>query len=117
MAGAGLKAVPQFQAIYDKYLDLASEDALETARASGTLPLFEWVVDVRVGRTVADTEERQLVWEQEATLDVDGRSIPYLRAPIEIANSPDREFRRLVDHARARAGSEGLNALRRERPR
>ena len=72
-------------------------------------------MDVRVGRTVADVDERQLVWEQQATLDVDGCRIPYLRAPIEIANSPDREYRHALDLARAAAAAEGLNDLRRER--
>jgi hypothetical protein len=48
-------------------------------------------------------------------LEITGHRIPYLRAPIELANSPDRDFRRTVDLARARAGAVGLNAIRRER--
>lgn len=115
MTGAGLKAEPELQAIYGRYADLAGEEALEVARSSGSAELFEWVVDVRVGRTVAAADERQLVWEQSSVLQVDGRRIPYLRAPIELANSPDRDFRRAVDLARARAGADGLNAIRRER--
>lgn len=115
MTGAGLKAEPGFQRIYEQYSDLADDEALASARASGSTALLEWIVDVRVGRTVAGADERQLVWEQSAVLDVDGHRIPYLRAPIEIANSPDRAYRRAIDHARAGLGATGLNAIRRER--
>ena len=115
LTGAGLKAEPAFGAVYDRYADLASDDALEAARTSGSVPLLEWVVDVRIGRTVADVDERQLVWEQQAVLDVDGLRIAYLRAPIEIANSPDRGYRHALDVARAEAAATGLNTLRRER--
>ncbi len=115
MTGAGLKAEPELQAIYERYRDLAGDDALAAARGAGSPELLEWVVDVRVGRTVSAADERQLVWEQSAVLEVDGHRIPYLRAPIELANSPDRAYRRAVDLARARAGADGLNAIRRER--
>jgi hypothetical protein len=115
MTGAGLKAEPGFQRIYDRFGDLAGEEALITARASGSTALFEWIVDVRVGRTVAAADERQLVWEQGAVLSVDGQRIPYLRAPIEIANSPDRAHREAVDLARAEQGAAGLNGIRSER--
>jgi hypothetical protein len=115
LTGAGLKAEPEFQTIYDRYRDVSSPEAITLAREAGSLALFEWAVDVHVGREVAAIEEQQLVWEQNATLDVGGRGVPYLRAPIEIANSPDRAFRLAVDVARARSGAEGLHALRRER--
>ncbi len=115
LTGAGLKPEPEFQAVYERYGDLSSEEALATARGAGAPAIFEWVVGVHVGRDVAGIEERQLKWEQSAHLDVDGRSIPYLRAPIEVANSPEREFREAVDIARAQAGAEGLNELRRDR--
>jgi hypothetical protein len=115
LTGAGLKAEPAFQAIYERYRDLESDEAVELARASGVAPLLEWVVDLRVGRRVAAHEERQLVWEQQAVLRVDGREVPYLRAAIELQNSPDRAWRIALDRARAVAGAEGLNALRWER--
>ncbi len=115
LTGAGLKQDPAFHAIYDRYADVASDDGLETARASGSRPLLEWVVDVRVGRAVATYQERQLVWEQGAELEVAGRRIPFLRAPIEIANMPERDLRIALDTARARAGSAALNAIRLDR--
>ncbi len=115
LTGAGLKGEPAFQAIYDRYADLQSDEALAAARGSAEPALLEWIVDVRIGRLVAPLEEQQLLWEQAATLDVDGRSVPYLRAPIELANSPDRAFRMALDDVRSRAGAEGLSDLRRER--
>jgi hypothetical protein len=77
--------------------------------------LFEWIVDLRVGRRVAPFEERQLQWEQHQGLAVEGRDIPYLRAAIELQNSPDRTFRIALDRARARADASGLTPLRRDR--
>ncbi len=115
LTGAGLKHDPAFHTIYDRYADVASDDAVETARASGSKPLLEWVIDVRVGRAVATYQERQLVWEQDAELDVAGRRIPFLRAPIEIANTPERDVRIALDSARAHIGSAALNEIRRDR--
>ncbi len=113
--GAGLKSTPEFQAIYERHAAAAGDSALETARASGSAALFEWVVDIRIGRAVAPLEERQLVWEQATMLQVDNRSIRFLRAPIELANSADRTFRTALDGERSRVGAEGLNGLRQER--
>lgn len=115
LTGAGHKSEPGFQEIFDRYADLQGDEALEAARASGNRDLFEWIVDVRVGRRVAPLEERQLVWEQGATLSIDSTEIPYLRAPIELANSPDRAFRMTLDAARVRATEQALSSLRRDR--
>lgn len=115
LTGAGLKGDPEFQTIYQKYAELVSDGALAAAQASGSRALVEWAVDTRVGRLVAPYEERQLIWEQDATVDVDGHSLPYLRVPIELANCADRALRNALDAARARAGAEGLADLRRER--
>lgn len=115
LTAAGLKSPPRLQAIYERYRDLVSEEAVERARESGSAALLEWVVNLRVGRAVAEIEERQLIWEQGAELSLDGRSIPYLRAPIELANSPDRALRRKIDEARVSLGARHLNSLRRER--
>jgi hypothetical protein len=113
--GAGLKTDPAFRAIYDRYGELQGDDALGCARAMGAPALFEWVVDLRVGRRVATLEEQQLQWEQSQTLAVDGRKVPFLRAGIELQNSPDRQFRIALDRARAVAGDTGLTQLRRDR--
>ncbi|MBI4419567.1 MAG: hypothetical protein HY560_01970 [Gemmatimonadetes bacterium] len=115
LTGSGLKETPEFQQIYDRFADVCSEEALRVARASGVNDLIEWVVDLRVGRRTARLEEAQLTWEQGAVLRVGEHEVPYLRAPIELANSPDREFRRALDLARVSAGASNLNGLRRER--
>ncbi len=115
LTGAGRKDDPAFQRIYDDHSELASDDALAAARASGVRELLEWVMDVRVGRLVAPLEERQLVWEQRAMLEVNGHRVPYLRAPIELANAPDRAFRIALESARVAAGTAALNGIRRER--
>lgn len=115
LAGSGLKRDPDFQAIYDRYSDLAGDDAIQAARRAGSPALWEWVVDVCAGRAVAPYEERQLSWEQAQVLRVNGCELAYLRAPIELANSPDRGFRIKLDEARSRASRRGLTALRRER--
>jgi hypothetical protein len=109
VTGAGLKSDPEFQDIYDRHPFIASDEALALAQGSGSLPLLEWIVDTRVGRAVAPLEERQLVWEQQAEVEVNETKISYLRAPIELANSPDREYRRALDMARAKTGASGLN--------
>jgi hypothetical protein len=115
LTGAGMKGDPEFQTIYQKHAVLVSDGALEAARASGSSALLEWAVDTRVGRLVAPFEERQLVWEQDATVEVDGTSLPYLRVPIELSNLADRMLRNALDAARASTGAKGLASLRRER--
>jgi len=115
LAGAGLKLEAQFQAIYDQFADLQHAEALEAARASGVPSIWEWAVDLRVGRATAGLDERQLAWETEAVLSVDGRKIPYLRAPIELQNTADRAFRQALDRVRSKTGAVGLAGLRRDR--
>jgi hypothetical protein len=115
LTGAGLKETPEFQRIFREYADLCSEEALEIARDSGSNELLEWIVDLRAGRRTAKLEEDQLVWEQGAVLRVADREIPYLRAPIDLANTPDRSYRIKLDDARVAAGAAGLNGIRRDR--
>ncbi|MBI2536614.1 MAG: hypothetical protein HYW06_06550 [Gemmatimonadetes bacterium] len=115
LTGAGLKTEPAFQAIYDRFAVLVSDEALETARASGVAPLVEWIVGIRIGRLVASLEEGQLRWEQEAVVRGGGREVPYLRVPIELANEPDRATRLALDAARAHLVAGEVTRLRRER--
>jgi hypothetical protein len=115
LTGAGLKTKPEFQAIYDRHPAVAGDDAISVAKEEGSRALLEWVVGVQVGQAVAKLEEQQLAWEQSATLSLDGQQVPFLRAPIDLANSPDRDFRLALDAARSEAGAQALNGLRRER--
>ncbi len=113
--GAGLKDDPAFQAIYQRYALLTSPDALDAVKASGDPALNEWVIDLQVGRQLASLDEKQLRWEQAATVDVGGQQLPYLKVPIELANAEDRQYRIALDNARADVGCEGLENLRRDR--
>jgi len=112
---AGLKREPEFQRIYERYRELTTDDAVATVRGTGSLPIVEWIVGNRVGRRLASFDERQLMWEHETSLVVNGEGIDYLRAPIDLANSPDREYRIALDTACSAAKSEGLNPLLRDR--
>ena len=114
-AGAGLKDDPEFQSIYKRYAALTSPDALDTAKASGDPALYEWILDLQVGRELASLDEDQLRWEQSATVDDGEQHIPYLKVPIELANAEDRDYRIALDTARARVASSGLEQQRRER--
>ena len=67
-----------------------------------------------MGRRTAKLEDEQLLWEQRTTLRVDEQEIPYLRAPIDLVNSPDRDFRIALDEARVSKGAAGLNGIRRD---
>jgi hypothetical protein len=115
LTGAGLKDQPEFQAIYHKYRDLSSDEALSVARSSGSLEMLEWILDLRIGRRTAELDERQIAWEQSTVLRAQERDVPYLRAPIEMANSADRPFRMALDRARTEAAVSGLNGLRLDR--
>jgi hypothetical protein len=115
LTGSGLKAEPEFQAIYRRYAALASDEAVEVARSSGSLPLYEWVVGLRAAQATAPLEERQLAWERDTTVPVGERQVPYLSIPSELANAHDREFRLALDRNRAAAVARGLNPIRSER--
>lgn len=114
MTGSGLKSDPAFEKIYDRFDVLQSDAALSAARESESRELLAWVIDTRIGRRLALLQERVLRWEQDATVEVDGLEVSYLRAPIEISNSPDRAFRIALDSARMKAGSAALDGIRRE---
>ncbi len=115
LTGAGLKQEPEFQAVYQRFAELMGDDALAAARGSGSGPLVEWIVGIRIGRLVAPLEEDQLRWEQDSGVRVGEREVPYLRVPIELANEPDRGKRRALDAARATLVAGEVTRLRRER--
>lgn len=115
LTGAGLKPDPAFEAIHARYGPLTSAEAVAVARSAGDPALLEWVMDIRVSRAVASLEERQLIWEREATVSLGLERVPYLRIPIEISNTPDRSRRMALDSARGALVAEELEALLRER--
>jgi hypothetical protein len=111
--GAGLAAEAHFEALFERYADLAGDEAAEAARAVPAL--YAWVVDNRVGRAVAALEDRLHAWEAAAQVPLaDGSALPYQRVPVEIANAADRGRRLALDAAR-RAVTAEPTALRAER--
>lgn len=113
VTGAGLAAEAHFEAIFERYADLAGAEAAEAAR--GVPELRAWVVDNGVGRAVAALEDRLHAWEAAATVALaDGTVLPYQRVPVEVANAADRGRRLALDAAR-RAVLAEPTALRTER--
>jgi hypothetical protein len=115
LTGSGHKTEAAFEAIYARYPTLLTDEALACARETGDRSLLEWVVGLRVGRAVSGLEERQLAWEQQAVVRVDGGQVPYLRVPIELVNLEDRAARRLLDERRAELVSAELTPLLKQR--
>jgi len=117
---SGLKSGIELQPIYAKYAAVLSEDAFRfaldafTGSAEGTEErrsarvLLEWELDGQAARVLAPLEEREVAWENAATLRLpEGREVKYQVAPIEIANSKERAERIAIDEARAKlAGKE-----------
>jgi len=111
--GAGLAAESHFAEIFARYPDLSGDEAVAASR--GHPALFEWVVDNRVGREVAQLDDRLHAWESRAVLAVDGgETIPWQQAAIEIANEARRARRLAIDAARRAIVGEP-SAIRRER--
>ncbi len=117
---SGLKQSVELQPIYERYGSVLSEDAFRfvldafnsavdgTPERRSARVLLEWELEGQAARVLAPLEEREVEWENGATLRLaEGREIKYQVAPIEIANSKERAERIIIDEARAKlAGSE-----------
>jgi hypothetical protein len=128
LAYAGLKPAAELEPIYRRYAAVNSPEALDfaldlfkssergtDANRSARI-LLEWQVEANASRQLVELDEREIAWESSAGVTLeDGRTIPYQRAPIEIANTADRNERSRIDEARARAASAEHGPLRRER--
>lgn len=128
LAYSGLKPEAALQAIYARYSDILNDEMLaqcvdafrgaapgsDDARAARMM--LEWQVESRIGRHLAGLDEREVELENTAVIRVaDGRTLPYQRASIEIANSSNREERAAIDTARAYVVEESFAPLRLER--
>ncbi|MGD0484351.1 MAG: hypothetical protein ABSB58_06825 [Gemmatimonadales bacterium] len=113
VTGAGFAAEAHFEEIFERYADLAGDEAADAARAVPAL--YAWVVDNRVGRAAAALEDRLHAWEAAARVTLpDGTALPYQRVAVEIANAAERRRRLALDAAR-RAVLAEPTALRAER--
>ena len=126
-AGAGHTRAIELRPIYEKHKAVSGRDSLETAldafrgaapgseKARSARILLDWQVESHASRQLASLEEREVAWEHDAIVRLpDGREIPYQRAAIEIANSPDRNERLTIDASRAALVERELAPLRKE---
>lgn len=112
-AGAGLASDTDFAGIFARHAAVAGDEAWEAAE--GSRMLREWVADMRIGRAVADLDDRLHAWEARAMVALPGGEVlPYQKVGIEISNEPDRERRLVLDRARRSVLGEPA-ALRAER--
>ena len=113
-SGSGLKKTAELQAIYARFANVLSDDALAMVREMfrdapaesevqrSARILLEWQADARVSRELAELDEREIAWESSAIARVDdGRGIQYQQMAIEIANATDRDERLRLERARA----------------
>ncbi len=121
---AGRKPDLELEPIYRDHADLFTRDAAGrlrelTARASGAEPrrrlryLLHFCVEGLIGaETRAESAELASL---EAALEVDPGDgpVPYRAVPVEQANEPDPERRRLLEEERNRVLAERLNPLHR----
>ncbi|MGI8548852.1 MAG: hypothetical protein ACR2M1_16260 [Gemmatimonadaceae bacterium] len=128
LANSGLKPDAALQAIYNRYANTLSDDALDlcverfTSAAEGSEEhraarmMLEWEVESRVGQVLAPLEEREIALEHSAVIRTpDGGEIPYARAAIDIANTRDRAERNSMEAARAAVAKSTFAPLRLER--
>ncbi len=128
LAYSGLKATADLQSIYAKYRDVLNEDSLEltlesfrtaktgTDQHRSARALLEWQVEGQASRQLAALDEREIEWEGSAVVRTrHDEEISYQAAPIEIANSRERERRLAIDDARAALAAKEHSPLRLER--
>lgn len=128
LAHAGLKPAAELERIYDRFAHVTGTEALQLALEAfrGTTPgsedhrsariLLEWQVDTNVSRATVELDEREIAWESAAVLELEGgRSLPYQRASIELANTADGAERAALDDARARLAGAEHAPMRRDR--
>ena len=128
VAGAGLKQTADLQPIYEKHKQVMTPDALaltrevfqqakpDTEEYRRARFLLDWVAGTQSGRELAPLDEREIAWEGSAMIPLaDGSKVQYERAPIEMANSPDRAKRLAIQAARSKLVEAEFVPLRRER--
>lgn len=128
LAGSGQKQTADLQPIYARYAAIMSADslgvALDAFRAASpgseehrrARILLEWQAEAQSARELAPLDEREIEWEGSALVRLpDGTNVPYERAPIDMANSPDRDLRQAIEKARATLVQRELVPLRLER--
>src|SRR5262249_34386894 len=108
--GAGLKDKAEFTKIYEKFGHLFNKETIdfvreysktvdgEEERRVGYLKAF--LVADYVQNKVKELSDRALTMEVEATVEVDGRAMPFRQAAVVLANEPDHYKRGEIFKAR-----------------
>jgi hypothetical protein len=128
LAFAGLKKTAELQAIYKQYERILGPEALEltlemfrsepgnSEEKRSAQNLLEWEIESQASKPLAELDEREIEWENSAVIrSADGRVIQYQAAPIEIANTRDRNARLALDDARAKLVEKEHAPIRLER--
>ena len=128
LAHAGHKPTAELQPIYERHAGVLSPDSLaavvealrgapeESEERRRARLLAEWQIEAQASRLLAPHDEREIAWESSAAVRLaDGRSMPYQRMAIEIANATDRAERLALDEARAALVERELAPLKREK--
>ena len=128
LAFAGLKRTAELRPIYKQYERILGEEALEltlemfraepenSEEKRSAQNLLEWEIESQASKPLAELDEREIEWENSAIIrSPDGRVIQYQAAPIEIANTRDRNARLALDEARAKLVEKEHAPLRLER--
>jgi hypothetical protein len=128
LAFAGHKKTAELQQIYQQYERILGEEALEltlemfrsgrenSEEKRSAQNLLEWEIESQASKPLAELDEREIEWENSAVIrSPDGRVIQYQAAPIEIANTQDRNARLALDEARAKLVDKEHAPMRLER--
>ncbi len=128
LAYSGHKQSAELQPIYAKYEKIFTRDALELTLDAFTTAapnsedrrsarsLLEWEIESQASKPLAALDEREIEWENSAVVrSADGRVVSYQAAPIEIANTRDRQARLALDAARVKLVQKEHAPLRQER--
>ncbi len=121
---AGLTTEPALAAVYERYADLFRTDILSAladaeAAAAGEgrrrlRALREFLLASASERAAAEVLDKRLAWEAAASLEIDGRRIPYRQAASALANAAEPQHRHAIETARLEA-VKGVEPLDRER--
>jgi hypothetical protein len=114
---AGHKATLDLAPIYERHAVLAELDTARTVAAavdgdSRVRELWRFTCETYLGGLTREHEERAARLEADLVAEVDGEEIPFRMLRPAMANEPDRDRRRRLDHARVELGEEHLNPVR-----
>ncbi len=122
--GAGLKDKAEISKIYEKFRHLFNRDIIDYVQEYAKLARGEeqrrlrylraFLVDDYLENRVKELSDKLLTTESEATINVNGETMPFRQSAVEQANESNRPRRASIFAARNKV-IEGLNPLLEER--